>query len=458
MVTVCAPHTTVNAWFSDVGTGTSKHYSGYGLTSLGVQQNFQVGGNFRETYISSNSSKRILGISEKKAVNSQLFATAPDQTVLLNTATAFLQGLYPPLENVDPLEVLNNGSAYGKPLNGYQYLVLHSEDADAPDVIWLKGDEECPVVTKSAKSFKSSSEFEQMDAATRSFYKSFWDIIDDVYDYSQPSNLSYANAYDIYDLLNVGSIHNHSMAGNISEEDLFQLRTLADSAEFALNYNKTDVTRSIGGQTFAGAVLDQLNQTVTGKGKLKFSLMAGSYDTFLAFFGLTNLTSISTDFYGLPHYASTMSFELFTNEDVDAFPSNTGKLRVRFLFRNGTEDALHAVPLFGRSENSMVWSEFVSSMRDISITGAEQWCNVCQSELLFCAAYNSTSTQSDRKDSGMSNAVAGVIGAAVTLGAVAILAAIAFLVLRRRRAVSKVEQISVTAGEKGSVRSDSESA
>lgn len=447
-------------------TGTSKHYTGYGLTNLGVQQNFQVGGDYRALYISSNSSKQILGISENKVVNSQIFATAPDQSILLNTATAFLQGLYPPLEGLDPeisSQTLVNGSEYTNPLNGYQYVVLHGEEADAPDAIWLKGDEGCPVATEAQKNFKSSAEFKKRDEASRTFYESFWVNIDDVYDYQQ-SNMSYTNAYDIFDLLNVASIHNASSNGNITEEELFQLRTLADSAEFGSNYNSSEPGRSIGGQAFAGVVLDQLNQTVSMKGKQKFALMAGSYDTFLAFFGLANLTSSSSDFFGLPHYAATMSFELFSSETVDAFPESTDSLRVRFLFRNGSDDgeALRTFPLFGGSEDSMSYNEFVSAMQEIAITSAEGWCNVCQSDLLFCAAYNSTSPSSARSEQGkagggMSNAVAGVIGAMVTLGVVAIIGSLVFFLLHRRQQQVPSNTTAAVRNEKASTGSDNES-
>jgi len=72
--------------------GTSKHYSGYELTNLGFQMNFQVGEDYRAIYVSSKSPKKILGISENKHTPAQVFASAPDQSVLLNTATAFLQG------------------------------------------------------------------------------------------------------------------------------------------------------------------------------------------------------------------------------------------------------------------------------------------------------------------------------------------------------------------------------
>lgn len=441
-----------------MSTGSSKHYSGYGLTSLGSQQNFQVGSDYRKTYISeSSSNKQILGISSEKVVNSQIFASAPDQTVLLNTATAFLQGLYPPLEDSKiASQTLNNGSKTANPLNGYQYVVLHSEDSEAPDTIWLKGDESCPAAKESISNFEKSSEFKAMDLATTKFYGKFWEEIKDVYDY-QPSDLQYKNAYDIFDLLNVASIHNTSSAGDVTEEELYRLRVLADSAEFAANFDESDPARSMGGRTFAGAVLDQMNQMVSSQGNLKFSLLAGSYDTFLSFFGLAKLTSVSDDFFGLPTYASTMSFELFTEDDVDAFPENDEDLRVRFLFRNGTEDALTAFPLFGAKKEDMSFNDFVKQMKDIAITSPEEWCNTCQSDALFCAAYKNASSANvaSSGNSGMSNVVAGVIGAVVTLGVFTVLGAVAFFAMRRRRAAQVPPMV---VAEKSSRRSSFSSA
>ncbi|KAF2281019.1 phosphoglycerate mutase-like protein [Westerdykella ornata] len=450
--------------FTRHGDRTSKHYPGYSLTPLGVQQNFRVGGDYRKRYIASNSPTQILGISENKVVNSQLFASAPDQSVLLNTATAFLQGLYPPLEELDSdiaSQTINNGSSYANPLNGYQYVTLHGEESDSPDTVWLKGDEGCPAATASMERFEESAQFKEKEQSTKSFYQSFADALSGVYDY-KPSDLSYKKAFDIFDLLNVASIHNASIPGNVTAEELFQLRTLADSAEFASNFDSSDAARSIGGKTFAGAVLRQLNQTVSSKGKLKFSFFAGSYDTFLAFFGISKLASVSDDFHGLPIYASTMSFELFTPQTVSEFPSNTDDLRVRFLFRNGSDGAvpLRAFPLFGRSEESLSWAEFVSFMKDIAITSAEQWCNTCQSELLFCNAYKAAGTSaSSPGQKSMSNAVAGVIGAMVTLGVVSLLGAMAFILVRRRQAARREPAVirRVSVNEKGSVYSDSAS-
>lgn len=417
--------------------GTSKHYKGYNLTNLGYQQNYNVGKDYRNIYLNSSSPKQILGISEDQVVNSQIYASAPDQAVLLNTATAFLQGLYPPLESVDQAvgtQTLNSNERVIKPLGGYQYLVIHGENDDAPDAIWLKGDEECPAVTTSTKQYKESEVFKQRIEETRPFYQSFWDQLSSVYDYQQ-ANLSFANAYDIFDLLNVASLHNATHNGTISSNDLSQLRILADEWESNMAYDVNDSTRSIGGQSFAGGVLEQLEQIVTTKGKLKFTLLAGSYDTFLAFFGLANLTAVADDFRGLPDYASTMTFEVFTPGDVTSFPS-VADLRVRFLFRNGSTEgeAPTVYPLFGDQEQSTPYNVFVSKMKEFAITSPEQWCSTCRSDALFCQAYSAQDnvSESGNTHSGISNAVAGAIGAMVTLGVVSLAASAVFFFLRRR--------------------------
>ncbi|KAK3989043.1 histidine phosphatase superfamily [Cladorrhinum sp. PSN332] len=423
--------------FTRHGDRTTKHYGAQALTNLGTTQNFQVGSDYRARYITAGSPQRILNISEFNYVSSQVYATAPNQGILLNTATAFLQGLYPPLVGLKDevaSQTLNNGTSSTSPLNGYQYVTLQGVVGNSPDAIWIKGDEGCPAVTEASESFEDSDEFTARLAATRDFYHSLHPVLQSVYDYKSPDDMSYAKAYDIFDLINVARIHNAtSSARDVTDEQLFQLRTLADSAEFGYNYNLTQPTRSIHAQTFSAAILKQLNQTVASKGKLKFSLLGGSYDTFLGFFGLANLTAADPNFFGLPDYASTMAFEIFSPDTVTSFPADPdAALRVRFLFRNSTLGTLTSFPLFGTGAESLSWPDFVRQMQHRAIATTAEWCSVCASTANFCAAYKQDNALAS-SPGGLSNTVAGVIGAMVTLGVVAILGALAFVLLRKRR-------------------------
>ncbi|GJC89447.1 testicular acid phosphatase [Colletotrichum liriopes] len=443
--------------FTRHGDRTTKHYGAQSLTNLGAQQCYEIGGDYRSRYLESDSTRRILGISEDEYVSSQIYASAPDQGILLNTATAFLQGLYPPLVDLDAqvaTSTLNNGSTSTSPLDGYQYVLLHGENSNSPDTIWIKGDDGCPANAAAYKSFEASQEFQTLVAETKDFYAGLYDVLEDVYDY-KPENMTYKNAYDIFDLVNVARIHNStSLARNVTDDELFQLRTLADSAEFGYNFNASQPDRSIHARTLTAGILAQLNQTIASEGKLKFSLLSGSYDTFLAFFGLTDLVAVSDDFYGLPDYASTMAFEL-VSDDAAAFPADVdADLRVRFLFRNGTYGELAAFPLFGTGEETLSWPRFVREMQKRAISTVEEWCSACSSLVSFCAAYQDEAPSSGANNGGgMSNTVAGVIGAMVTLGVVALAGGTAFFFLKKRRLTAPADTHGAVA-EKSSLRSD----
>ena len=77
------------------------------------------------------------------------------------------------------------------------------------------------------------------------------------------------------------------------------------------------------GATLAAEVIHALNRTISSSGeKGKLTIQFGAYATFLSFFGLANLTEASADFFGIPEYGSTMTFELFTTTATDSISSN----------------------------------------------------------------------------------------------------------------------------------------
>ncbi|KAI9760567.1 MAG: hypothetical protein M1840_002382 [Geoglossum simile] len=168
----------------------------------------------------------------------------------------------------------------------------------------------------------------------------------------------------------------------------------------------------------------------------KFTLMAGSYSTFQAFFALTDLASVGGDFFGLPDYASTMAFELFTTKNTTAFPSSISDLSVRFLVRNGTDRGpIAAYPPFGRKDTSMPWTDFVTEIGKISIGTAAEWCRKCNATIAFCRGSVGTSPpappHADSVSRGkISNTVPGAISEMVSLGVMVVLAVV-FLLWRR---------------------------
>jgi hypothetical protein len=167
--------------------------------------------------------------------------------------------------------------------------------------------------------------------------------------------------------------------------------------------------------------------------------MFGSFEPMLSFFALSGLSSgpSSFSFQSLPEPGSVMILELFSySRDGEnaaqnlstPFP-NTSDLWVRFLFRNGTSDdeGITAYPLFGRglSETDMPWNDFAKGIADFAITDVADWCTVCDAVTLFCQAIESNISNNgttisypyvaSRNYNRLAPAVAGVIGAAVTL-------------------------------------------
>jgi hypothetical protein len=162
----------------------------------------------------------------------------------------------------------------------------------------------------------------------------------------------------------------------------------------------------------AGEVLKYMNDAISSQGAKKFGIQFGAYATFLSFFGLVDLPKANGDFMGVVDYASSMTFELFTEKDASAGFPGTDDLQVRFLFHNGTASntsAPVAYPLFGGSANAVSWNDFQSRLDKFAIKSTQQWCEMCGNidGRCFKQAYVLRSDP-------VSPAIAGFIGALVT--------------------------------------------
>ena len=378
-----------------------------------------------------------------------------NENVLGNTATAFLQGFYPPSDPATE-STLTNGTEQFNPLSGYQYVLVNGVPSTAPDSIWIKGDMYCPAMTNASQAYYQSQDFLTKQQQLQPFYDKFTPLLSGIFPQSE---IGFQSAYGIFDYLNVGYIHNATIYASLSPEDLFQLQTLADQQELAKVYNESSPNTSIGGRTLSGAILQQLNKTVSGTDqKLKVSYFAASYSVFQAFFGISGLTQASPNFDGLPSYASVMSFELRQSGPTFA-PAN---LFVRFGFRNGTADttALETFPLFGRNATTgdVPWFEFEVVMQRMAISSQEQWCQTCQtSNQTFCAAYPiytgrlPGTPEEGVPGAGLGTAAAGAIGAGVAIAVMLALegaAALWYVFKRRSRGAVNEKVMSDTASDR----------
>ncbi|CAG8247372.1 unnamed protein product [Penicillium olsonii] len=400
--------------FARHGDRTPKVFGSTTLTDLGYREVFDSGSFYNDRYISDNSSKQIEGISSEVVNPKQITAYAPAENVLQNSAFGFLQGVYPPVGKVAS-QTLGNGSSVEAPLGGYQLVLLKESTTskDAEDSTWLQGSSGCQ---------KATSLEPMLSGAFPS------------------SDMTFKNAYTIFDYLNVGKIHNSSSEfphkSDLTDDVYHQLISLAGSHEYNLAYNASDKARAIDGAVLAGEIMSALNDTITSKGKSKLNIGFGSYGTIFSLFGLLQMPAASVNFTGIPDYASSMVFELVTNASGTDFPTDKSDLSVRFMFHNGTitgGSEPTAYPMYGQSSELLSWNDFVSKTTDIAVINDDEWCAVCGNTDGKCASSDSTSSSSDSASasstggSGMSRAVAGVIGAMVTLAVILGLQALFFL-------------------------------
>ncbi|KAB5554958.1 histidine acid phosphatase-like protein [Coniochaeta sp. 2T2.1] len=417
------------------GDRTTKSYSPVTLTPLGQEQVFASGSYYRNLYLSPASALHISGINPTVADLSQLTITAPVDNVLQNSAQVFAQALYPPTSLSS--QTLANGTKVEGPLNGYQYIPVNtvssssgaSSNADSESNEWLQGGSGCGAAVVSSNSYFTSSSYLDTLSQTQGFYQSLLPVIQSTF----PSDkASFKNAYTIYDYVHVSTIHNSSIpsADLLTQSTLHQLQTRADQHEFGLAYNASEPVRAIAGSVLAGEVLQFLNSTLLSSQSSSSSsapvlgVQFGAYASFLSFFGLASLPQVSDDFTGIVDYASSLTFEL-VSDDEGKSPS------VRFLFSNGTASTANPpkeFPLFGQDKTVLPWDEFVNRMEEFAIKDTVSWCKACGETTGTCAVAlgltggsgNGTATaagagETQGKRGGMSLAVAGVIGALVTL-------------------------------------------
>lgn len=418
--------------FSRHGDRTPKVFGNTELTTLGYKEVYNSGSYYNDRYIASDSDKQIEGISNPIVKAKQISASAPDDAVLQNSATGFLQGVYPPTSKA--IETLANSSKIEAPLGGYQIITLGTTDTNqaSESATWLQGSNDCSKATVSSNAYYTSQSYMDLEASTKEFYQSLSPVLSSAF---SEEDMSFKNAYTIFDYLNVGRIHNDTQP-NVTDAQWVQLQSLANNQQFNLAYNSSDAVRAIDGKVLAGEILSSLNETITSAGDFKLGVQFGSYGTFFSWFGIMQMPTASVDFTGVVDYASTMVLELVTNATGSDFPSEDD-ISVRFSFHNGTVSSSSeptVYPLFGRSEDLISWSDFVTETEKVAVTSDTQWCDLCGNTDGKCSSSESNSDSTSASASstgssdGISRPVAGVIGAMVTLAVILGLQALFFLV------------------------------
>ncbi|CAG8960851.1 hypothetical protein HYFRA_00002388 [Hymenoscyphus fraxineus] len=422
------------------------HPTPMSLTPTGANQLYRAGESIRNRYLtptSANASTNdqvantfpIIGLPPDNIDNTLMQVLSTNAEWVSASATAFLQGLYPPRMNVPVVNeesVMGTGDLVQFPLEGYQYGNVETLGSLDFNRIWIAGHEGCPNYEINGVKALSNEFFTTQRAASEDFYKSMARTILPRID---ENIVNFEFAYEIYEYALYQYNRNRTVFSALNNtNDLEILRSLASKQQWYFNTAAGGASiNSIAGRSLAAKVFQQLSRAIVSDGHTnKLSLMFGSFQPFLSFFSLSSLSSghSSASFVSLPEYGSVMSFELFsysTGEEGSNYPPfpDTENLYVRFLFRNGSDAGtpMTAYPLFGRGNNEadMSWRDFVNGIAEFAIDDVENWCSSCRAVNLFCEAIDDNIYQNNppipllAHSRNLPTAIAGIIGATITL-------------------------------------------
>ncbi|KAL5341614.1 histidine phosphatase superfamily [Aspergillus crustosus] len=439
------------------------------LTAYGANQLHDAGSAFRGRYVALNAgldgpSTRIENISPYLLNNEDVKASSTPDAAILASAQAFMQGLYPPLDESfnstyfgHEME-LANGSVTSGPLGGYQYPSIVTHGVEDPRSITIAAHALCPAHILAKIQYVGSNDFWQTYQDSSVFYNHLHSqALSGEFDTTEAN---YANATSISEFLEYQAVHNESLLHSLSREDIKRARWFAGKYVFATHGNTSSSgavadgsIRTIAGQGLASSALDAFETNIQQRGvDGKITLQFGGYETAMSFFSLLQLGNPQySRFSSLPNFGASAVLELFSvgSESYPTYP-DPSQLYVQFLLRNGTGAQFVPYPLFGHgpSKTAIPFSEFQAEMQKLAIGTTADWCQRCNSSAVFCSGVVNAAKPTSRfhnDKGGMSNAVAGVIGAVVTIAVLA-LSALGFLAYKRR---TKWQRRSSLGGFKG---------
>lgn len=229
-------------------------------------------------------------------------------------------------------------------------------------------------------------------------------------------NLQHLNRMQIFDFMNVQSIHNASFHNLLDSSWLPMAQELASFHEWI---TFTDTTPNgignIDGQTMLPSVISALNMISNSSNPLKLHYSAISYKPFISIVNMTADPAHPIGYQdlggGLTNYASALLFEVYNNDSIV------------MKYKNGTSDNTFHTLALNSSLNTV--QGFSKSLSPFGINNTLAWCNACQNKVdRGCAAFFGQAVPPAQIRYGsahrapgqpVSPLAAGFIGAAVTL-------------------------------------------
>lgn len=384
------------------------------LTVLGYLQELNSGAQLRTRYLDTASPLVVQGVNTNVAENVQVSVQADaggEGGVIVESANAFMQGLFPPFNET---LVLANGTTVAWD-NRAQLIPVETIEPDQSFVMepWT----DCDKFDDWTSTFYSSADFKSKSELAQHFYDSLPASLIG----NRPKTL--VNAWNVFDFLNVERIHNATLAPMITDD-------IAQQALFWANYHEAGLFSSpdpmsigsIAGRGILNPLTDSIRRVANASDPLKVSVLAASYKPFFSLFSLFQMLDLQGK---LVDYASAMVFEIHQDNTMQIY------------FRNGSNGSLDAHNVLDSA--SLPVETFLQHYDPVKLDTLAEWCNLCgETTARGCAALNALNgTGSGGKYSDVTSTtgkhevspvVAGVIGALVSLAlAAVVVAALSYL-------------------------------
>ncbi|PWZ00452.1 phosphoglycerate mutase-like protein [Testicularia cyperi] len=392
-------------------TYTASHTN---LTVLGYLQELNSGAQLRSLYLNSSSPSAIQGIDVNLAENLQVSVQADaggEGGVIVESANAFMQGLFPPFN--DTLTLAN-----GTTVSWDTRAQLIPVETIEPDQSWVMEPwTSCDNFDDWTNSFYTSDAFKAQSKIAQPFYDSLPSTLLN----NRPKTL--VNAWNVFDFLNVERIHNATLSSDISSDTLSNALSWAEYHESGVfSSSEESSIGNIAGRGILTPLTEAITDVANTSNPLKVSVLAASYKPFFSLFSMFQIDALQGH---LVDYASSMVFQIHQDNTIQLY------------FRNGSYGSYDAYPLL--KSDSMSVADFSSHFNQYKIDTLAEWCNVCgETSARGCDtlnALNGTGSGSKYSDvtstvgkHQVSPVVAGVIGALVSLAlALVLVALVSFL-------------------------------
>ncbi|KAJ7126156.1 histidine phosphatase superfamily [Mycena epipterygia] len=335
------------------------------ITPLGTEQEFQLGQHLRSLYLNTTSPSFISGVNGTIVNQAQIHVRADaggEGGVIYDSAVALLQGMFPATSNYTT--DLANGTVITGALSGYQYVPI--ESVEPANDVSLEGWTSCGAFDASTVAFYNSTEFAQKRNESASFLNQLPQYLD-----GRPVQLE--NMWNIYDFMNVQSIHNEAFANALPPTFLAQALTLAGWHEYGVfTSSQLNGIGNIAGRTILPQILSELTSIANASDPLKLAYQSLAYKPFLSLFNMTGVTEQNPELAGIVSYAASVTLEVRQ-------PSTGGEPVVRFNFKNGTGQEFVTYNWLGGS-GDVPLSILVSHVNPALVNSTAAWCTACNNK------------------------------------------------------------------------------